>query len=100
MRTIELGVRAVSPLGSHTFFLAELLGSKVNIPGEEFHMIHGFYAAFRRHSACVHAHKLNERHVNVYTAKSSLMNKDDLPSHESPHLGSEDGPPQEETCSV
>jgi len=49
IRVVELQVIEVLPLGSHHFFLAKTVGETVNMPGQEFHMIHGFYAAHRNH---------------------------------------------------
>ncbi|HEV2280666.1 MAG TPA: hypothetical protein VGS02_20985 [Acidobacteriaceae bacterium] len=47
IRVKELQVLESLPLGSHDFFLARTVRS-VTTPGEEFHMIHGHYSAYRR----------------------------------------------------
>jgi hypothetical protein len=48
IRITGLQVFEVRPLGSHTLFLAKTIQKAINVPGEEFHMIHGFYAAYRK----------------------------------------------------
>jgi hypothetical protein len=47
IRVKELQVFDSLPLGSHDFFLARTVRT-VTTPGEEFHMIHGHYCAYRR----------------------------------------------------
>jgi len=49
IRIRELQVLEVLPLRSHNFFLAKTVRETINISGQEFHMIHGFYAAHRNH---------------------------------------------------
>src|SRR5882757_5346686 len=49
IRIKELRVLEVRPLGSHNFFLAKTARETINMSGQEFHMIHGFYAAHRNH---------------------------------------------------
>jgi flavin reductase (DIM6/NTAB) family NADH-FMN oxidoreductase RutF len=46
VRVHELEVLECLPLGSHDFFMARMIRS-VTTPGEEFHMIHGHYSAYR-----------------------------------------------------
>jgi flavin reductase (DIM6/NTAB) family NADH-FMN oxidoreductase RutF len=46
IRVKELQVLEVVPLGSHDFFLARVLQS-ATMSGQEFHMIHGYYSAYR-----------------------------------------------------
>jgi flavin reductase (DIM6/NTAB) family NADH-FMN oxidoreductase RutF len=48
LRVRELKVHTVRPLGSHTFFVARLVGEEVYTDGPEFCMIHGLYEARRR----------------------------------------------------
>ena len=48
IRVQELQVVYIQPLGSHTFFLARVVGEQTYSIEPEFHMIHGFYAAYRR----------------------------------------------------
>jgi flavin reductase (DIM6/NTAB) family NADH-FMN oxidoreductase RutF len=49
IRVRELQVLEVRSLGSHNFFLAKTTRETINMSGQEFHMIHGFYAARRGH---------------------------------------------------
>jgi flavin reductase (DIM6/NTAB) family NADH-FMN oxidoreductase RutF len=48
IRVQELQVLQERPLGSHTCFLAQIVGEQTHSAEPEFHMIHGFYAAYRR----------------------------------------------------
>ena len=43
----ELKIEQALPLGSHTFFIARILGRHVYSEAPEFHRIHGLYAAHR-----------------------------------------------------
>lgn len=47
IRVKELQVLKSFPLGSHDFFLAQTVRSATKSSGHEFHMIHGFYSAYR-----------------------------------------------------
>jgi flavin reductase (DIM6/NTAB) family NADH-FMN oxidoreductase RutF len=47
IRVKQLQVLETLPLGSHDFFLAKTIRSAVTSAGPEFHMIHGFYSAYR-----------------------------------------------------
>jgi flavin reductase (DIM6/NTAB) family NADH-FMN oxidoreductase RutF len=46
IRIQELQILETLPLGSHDFFLAKTVRSAA-APGREFHMIHGYYSAYR-----------------------------------------------------
>jgi len=48
LRVRELKVESALPLGSHTFFVARILGEEVLCHSPEFCMIHGLYEARRR----------------------------------------------------
>jgi flavin reductase (DIM6/NTAB) family NADH-FMN oxidoreductase RutF len=47
IRTKELQIIETHPLGSHDFFLAKIVRSAA-MQDQEFHMIHGYYSAYRR----------------------------------------------------
>lgn len=47
IRTKELHVLETMSLGSHDLFIAKVGQASVELPGKEFHMIHGFYLAYR-----------------------------------------------------
>jgi hypothetical protein len=47
IRVKQLQVLETLPLGSHDFFLARTVRSATKSAEQEFHMIHGFYSAYR-----------------------------------------------------
>jgi flavin reductase (DIM6/NTAB) family NADH-FMN oxidoreductase RutF len=48
VRVRELRVREVRRLGSHTFFVAKIVGDECLTDGPAYYMIHGMYEAWRR----------------------------------------------------
>ncbi len=47
LRVREMEVETMRKIGSHTFFVAKLVGDESIAEGEELHAIHGFYQAWR-----------------------------------------------------
>ena len=48
LRVTELKVHTVRQLGSHTFFVANIVNEEVRVDAPEFCMVHGLYQAWRQ----------------------------------------------------
>ncbi|HZD49296.1 MAG TPA: flavin reductase [Silvibacterium sp.] len=51
LRVLEVNIEKVRPLGSHTFFLARIVGEEILSDDGAFYMINGQYAAHRQNVA-------------------------------------------------